>query len=203
MEFNHSGEGDLYMELNNQTTESDSQNQATESDSQNQATIKSKPQIQEIVEFIKLLLESNEKFNNLIASAKIILRPQQKTHIANLLKYMTSEINNSKQNEKDLPIIVILNEIEKVLTDGKIELYEMPELVNVSYDALKKIKVINITTEDLGILIKILIFILIETKFIKLQNEQYNLIVKVLDASIKLMDKSVSVKIPKTKCFCK
>ena len=194
MEFNHSGEGDLYMELNNQ---------ATESDSQNQATIKSKQQIQEIVEFIKLLLESNEKFNNLIASAKIILRPQQKTHIANLLKYMTSEINNSKQNEKDLPIIVILNEIEKVLTDGKIELYEMPELVNVSYDALKKIKVINIATEDLGILIKILIFILIETKFIKLQNEQYNLIVKVLDASIKLMDKSVSVKIPKTKCFCK
>jgi len=97
----------------------------------------------------------------------------------------------------------IVSESLVILSDNKIELYEIPKLVNVIHESLKNIKVIKISTSDVGILIKLILFVLIETKTIKIESKEYELISKVIDSSMILLNKSVEIKVTKmNKCVC-
>lgn len=157
----------------------------------------SKPEYIQIIEFVKLMLSTNEKFNEIINKVKITIRPKQNTQIKEILSYLVSETN--KQN----PIDNIIRETLKILSDNKVELYEIPNLVNVIHESLKNLNTIKITSSDIGNVIKLILFILIETKTIKISNNDYELILKVIDSSIVLLNKSVEIKINKFKnCFC-
>jgi hypothetical protein len=151
----------------------------------------------EIIELSQLLLSTNDKFTELMSKAKININESQSVQIKNTLNYLNNETNGKR------PINNIIDETLKVLADNKVELYEIPQLINVIHETFKNTSSITLKTSDLGILIKLILFMLIETKLIKMQSEDYELISKVIDTSMILLNTSVQIKLPKfNKCFC-
>lgn len=150
-----------------------------------------------VFQLIQLMLSSNEKFVELTSKAKITLTVDQSREIKNTLDYLIRESNGSKL------IANIVDATQEALSDNKLELHEIPKLINVIHDSLRDLKSIVITTGDIGLLIKLILFILIETNLIKLSTQDFDLVVSVIDMSVVLLNKSVEIKLPKTsKCFC-
>jgi len=156
----------------------------------------------EVEQLIQLLLCPNNKFNEFLFKSKITLNSKQRTQISNILEYLNKEIEGKKHLSN------IIDEMIKFLSDKKSKfssssVYEIPELVNVIHESLFNVKIINIITVDLGILVKIILLVLIETKIVKFYERNYDLIIKVIDTSILLLNKSTEIKLPTTnKCFC-
>lgn len=151
----------------------------------------------DIVKLIMLLLSTNEKFNELMSKAKLNLDETQSKQIKNILGFLNNESNNSR------PLNMIVDEVLKVLSDNKLELHEIPKIINVIHESLKNLDSIKISTSDIGILIKLFLFILIETKTVKLSNVDYDLIANLIDSCLILLNKTVEIKLPKTnKCIC-
>lgn len=144
----------------------------------------------EVIKFIENILSSNDKFNDFMSKANVNINQVESAQIKNTLNFLNTEKANSK------PINKIINELTKILADNKVELYEIPELINVIYEALRDTDTITLKTSDLGILIKLILFILIETKVVKILNEDYMLISKVIDTSMMLLNKTVEIKLP-------
>ena len=158
---------------------------------------KPKKKYQDVVLFIQLLLSTVEQLKDFMEKANIQMDETQSTHIKNALGYLINdhEVIQKKQ------ITHIIDEVVKVLADNKVELYEIPKLINAVHEALKTAQSLTLKTSDLGILIKTILFILIDTHVIKMSNVDYVLISKVIDTSMILLNKSVEIKFPK-KCFC-
>jgi hypothetical protein len=151
----------------------------------------------QIIELIKLILSTNEKFNELMSKAKLSIPISQIAQVKDILNYLVSETNNTH------PISNIIKETLEILSDNKIELHEIPKLINVIHESIKNIQSIKITTNDVGILIKFILFTLIETKTVKISNDDYELYSLLIDSSMILLNKSVEIKIPKlNKCLC-
>lgn len=165
-----------------------------------QEVSKHKSDYVQIIELIKLILSTNEKFNELVSQAKITIDDKQSRQIKNILNYL---IGQTVSDDKT-PIDNVVKQALEILADNKVELYEIPSLINVIHESLKNIpKSVRITTQDIGILIKLVLFILVETKTIKVSSEDYELISKVIDTSMILLNKSVEIKVPKfNKCLC-
>ena len=153
----------------------------------------------EIIELVKLILLTNDKFNEFVSKAKITIGTNQSNPIKNILNYLIGETNDDKP-----PIDNIINQVLEILSDNKVELYEIPTLINVIHESLKNLPTsVRITTHDISILIKLVLFILVETKTVKVSSEDYELISKVIDTSMVLLNKSVKIKVPKfNKCLC-
>lgn len=151
----------------------------------------------QIIELVKLVLSTNDKFNELMSKAKISIPSTQLAQVKNILNYLVSETNGTTQ------ISNVIKETLKILSDNKIELYEIPKLINVIHESIKNIQSIKITINDVGILIKFILFILIETKTVKNSNDDYELHSLLIDSSMVLLNKSVEIKIKKlNKCLC-
>ena len=84
------------------------------------------------------------------------------------------------------------------MEDGKLEPHEIPELVAIVYINIS-ITNIKLTGHEVGILLKLIIFLLIESKVLKINQLDYILITKILDSSIKLL--KLNIKIPTNKFF--
>jgi hypothetical protein len=150
-----------------------------------------------VIKLVKLMLLSDDKFNEIINKIKITISPKQNTQIKNILNFLVNETN------KHIPLDSIIIEILKILSDNKVELYEIPLLINIIHESLKNYNYIKISTSDIGILIKLILFILIETKTIKISDKDYELISIVIDSSLVLLNKSIKIKINKfNKCIC-
>jgi len=161
--------------------------------------LKPKSDYVEIIELIKLMLSTSDKFNELIAKAKITIVANQSNQIKNILNYLVGQT----EDDDKTPINNVVKQALEILADNKVELYEIPSLINVIHESLKNLHSIKITTQDVGILIKLILFILVETKTIKVSNNYYELISKVIDTSMILLNKSVEIKVPKlNKCLC-
>ena len=161
--------------------------------------LKPKSDYVEIIELIKLMLSTSDKFNELIAKAKITIVANQSNQIKNILNYLVGQT----EDDDKTPIDNVVKQALEILADNKVELYEIPSLINVIHESLKNLHSIKITTQDVGILIKLILFILVETKTIKVSNNYYELISKVIDTSMILLNKSVEIKVPKlNKCLC-
>ena len=161
--------------------------------------LKPKSDYVEIIELIKLMLSTSDKFNELIAKAKITIVANQSNQIKNILNYLVGQT----EDDDKTPINNVVKQALEILADNKVELYEIPSLINVIHESLKNLHSIKITTQDVGILIKLILFILVETKTIKVSNNYYELISKVIDTSMILLNKSVEIKVPKlNKCSC-
>lgn len=154
---------------------------------------------QDIQNFVMLLLSNNDKFNQLKSNAKINLTDEQTKQIKNILAFLNTETIGS--NSK--PFDNIVQVTTQTLTDGKLELHEIPLIINVIHESLKNIQSVKISTDDVGILIKLILYILIETNTIKLSTNDFDLICKIIDSSMILLNKSIEIKLPKiNKCFC-
>ena len=69
--------------------------------------------------------------------------------------------------------------IQKVLEDGKLEPHEIPELVAIVYINIS-ITNIKLTGHEVGILLKLIIFLLIESKIVKINELDYILVTKIV-----------------------
>jgi transcription termination factor NusB len=151
----------------------------------------------QIIELVKLVLSTNEKFDKLMSKAQLSIPTSQIAQVKDILNYLVSETNGT------IPVSNIIKETLEILSDNKIELHEIPKLINVIHESIKNIQSIKITTNDVGILIKFILFTLIETKTIKISNDDYELYSLLIDSSMVLLNKSVEIKIPKlNKCSC-
>ena len=162
--------------------------------------LKSKSDYVEIIELVKLMLSTNDKFNELVAEAKITIDANQSSQIKNILNYLIGET----EGDDKTPIDNVVKQALEILADNKVELYEIPSLINVIHESLKNLPAsVRITTQDICILIKLVLFVLVETKTVKVSSEDYELISKVIDTSMVLLNKSVEIKVPKfNKCVC-
>ena len=113
-----------------------------------------------------------------------------------MIKYLnTSTIEKLSEHTQ---LNQIIDAINKVLIDGKLELHEVPELVTIVHANILNVN-IKLSTKEVGLLLKLLIYILIETKVIKVTSVQFVLVSKILDSSIGLLQ--INMKIPTNK-FC-
>ena len=153
-----------------------------------------------IIKFIEELLLSDEKFKNFIESSFIKLNEKDLLKIKSILGYIIAKINGGS------PISQIISEINEIISDGKIELYEIPKLVKTIYTSVEKLdNTVIIKSDDVGTLIKIILFILIETNTIKLTNVQTSIISDIIDASVGLLNTQFIIKKPhklNNKCIC-
>lgn len=148
------------------------------------------------------LLINNKSIENLISESKIVIKPEELEKILDVIKYLntgtivansnTSIVVNLSQLEQ------IINSINKVLVDGKLELHEVPELVTIVYANILNVN-IKLSNKEVGLLLKLLIYILIKIQVIKVTPEEFILVSKILDSSIGLLQ--INMKIPTNK-FC-
>lgn len=151
-----------------------------------------------VVEYIALILKRIEKFNELLQKANIHLKDEEYKQTKNILAYLNTELDDTR------PINKIIEAVLNALSDDKLELYEIPTIINVIHESLHNFDSIKISVSDVGVLIKLILFILIETDTIKLSIKDFQVMSNFIDSCLFLLNKSVKIKIktPKLKCFC-
>lgn len=149
----------------------------------------------ELIKAVSQLITSNEKIKELITKSKINIDDNELKIILNVLGYLNQQSTDSNQVKQ------IIGEITKVLADGKLELHEIPELVSVVTANIKEVNV-KLSTKQISILLKLIIYVLIEVKVVKINSEDFDLISKVIDTSLKLLELYVNIPTVKTKCKC-
>ena len=149
-----------------------------------------------LIQLIDVMLSSNDKFVNLTNQLK--LSNTQSEQIKNILAMLTNTTNGSR------PIKNIVDAVSEALSDNKLEAHEIPKIINVIYDTFKKLNTkIVISSQEIGIIIKLILIILTETKVVKISDNDNKLINGVIDMSIILLNKPVEIDITKmNKCFC-
>lgn len=146
-----------------------------------------------IYKLIKEILLSNEKIQELLYKSKIELNPNELKKFITVLNYLFDQTRLNQFGQ-------IITALESVLSDGKLELHEIPELVSTIYLNISSIN-IKLSSNDIGVLLKVIIYILIETNVVKINTQDFELISTVIDSSLKLLQ--LFVKIPVLKhCLC-
>lgn len=149
----------------------------------------------EVIKFIDLMLSSNDDFNKF--STKLMLTDNQAKLIKNIMPMLSNSTNGYR------PFQNIINAVSKALEDNKLELHEIPKLINIVHDEILNLNTdIIITIQDIGSLVKLILMILIETKVVKLSESDYDLSNSIIDMSIILLNKSVEIKIPNMSRYC-
>ncbi len=148
-----------------------------------------------LLETIKKLLESQDRINELVTKSKIVIGENELKIIISVLQYLTTQTNDASQ------ITVVINEVTKVLSDGKLELHEIPQLVSVISTSVKEVNV-KLSGKEVCIFIKLIIYILIEVNVIKIKSEDFELISKVIDSSLKLLELFVQIPVVNKKFSC-
>ncbi len=137
------------------------------------------------VGLILSLLKNSDNLDSLIRKFKIDIEKDKLKSILNILNFLDNQ-------ETKIEKIVV--EIEKVLSDGKVEIQEIPRLVTVINDNLEIITHEQIKESDVSVLIKLLILVMIEVGVIKLSNEDFIITCKLIDNSIGLLLSKIEIK---------
>ncbi len=149
----------------------------------------------DIYKLVGELILDNSKIESLIKKSTIIIKPTELDKIMEVIKYLNTETVNSQSQLKD----IILG-ISKAFSDGKLEPHEIPELVGLVYANIQNIN-IKLTSVEISIMLKIIIYILIESNIIKINQGEFELVTKLLDSSLRLLE--LNIKIPTNKlCSC-
>ncbi len=149
----------------------------------------------ELIDLISQIILDNNKIEEIIKKSTILIKPEGLAKIMEVIKFLSTETSEGCTQLKQ-----IIDAITKVLADGKLETYEIPELVSVVYTNIPNTN-IKLTSYEVGVLLKLLILLLVESKVIKINELDYILVTKILDSSIKLLE--LNIKIPTNKiCSC-
>lgn len=109
----------------------------------------------------------------------------QKDQLIRLLKVLSALTVETKDNT---PLNNILNSINEIFKDGKLEIHEIPLLIKVLNENVSKQKISNITYADFSLLLKLLIIILVELNILKLGVNDIKIINALIDASLELLN---------------
>jgi sulfur relay (sulfurtransferase) DsrC/TusE family protein len=138
-------------------------------------------------------LQNNNQVVNLMNKLSLIIDRKTQGQLENVLKFLTT--NNIKFDSSP-PIKNIIDEIKKVFSDGKLDLYDIPALINIVANIIKldlaNLK-INFDNNLIGLIIKFIVHALIELKIIKTIQQENNSIDKLIDSSILLLKTTMTI----------
>lgn len=137
---------------------------------------------------ILALVSNNDEFSKLAVAINFKIGSTMLQNILDIIKTLSLDSLNS-----------IIDELNKIFADGKLEAYEVPKLLSIIILALNKSKIKKIDHVNIGYLIKCLLLILTHFSVIKLNNTDMNLIFIIIDDTIGLLD--IPVKFSKKCCF--
>ena len=141
------------------------------------------------IEVMTIILKNNDEFKKYLEIAKLSLNEKQIDLINEVMKILSHE------NSKTSSIANIIDVMVDVFEDGKIKLIEMPKLLNILFKNIKIKNLKEINNEDLEIILKIIILILNETKVIKIDENEFDLIFESIDSSVFIFDQFEEINI--------
>jgi hypothetical protein len=152
------------------------------------------------VDKIGSLLMDNNYIQDLIKKLSINIDTATNAKIGNILTFLNTSVSGI------LPLKSMLNNLQQVFEDGVLDLYDVPIIVKIITDLLNT----NINAEllrnvkitDVGLVLKLLIYILIEFKIIQTDKIDNKTIFKIIDSSLDLLETSLKVSNIKFNCSC-
>jgi hypothetical protein len=152
------------------------------------------------VDKIGSLLMDNNYIQGLIIKLSINIDTATNAKIGNILTFLNTSVAGV------LPLHSMLGNLQQVFEDGVLDLYDVPIIVKIITDLLNT----NINAEllrnvkitDVGLVLKLLIYILIEFKIIQTDNIDNKTIFKIIDSSLNLLETSLKVSNIKFNCSC-
>jgi len=146
------------------------------------------------------VLKDNNYIQNLLKKVSVNIDTSTNVKIGNIITFFITNVNGV------LPLHNILKNLQEVFADGVLDLYDVPALVkiiteilnsNINSELLRNIKV-----SDIGLVLKLLIFILVEFKIIQRDKLDDKTIFKILDSSLELLETSLKLTNVKFNCCC-
>lgn len=137
---------------------------------------------------ILALVSNNEEFTKLAVAINFKIGSTMLQNMLDIIKTLSHDSLNN-----------VIDELNKIFADGKLEAYEVPKLISIIVLALNKSKIKKIDHINVGYLIKCLLLILTHFSVIKLNNTDINLIFTIIDDTVSLLD--IPVKFSKKCCF--
>jgi hypothetical protein len=137
---------------------------------------------------ILALVSNNDEFTKLAVAINFKIGSTMLQNMLDIIKTLSHDSLNN-----------VVDELNKIFADGKLEAYEVPKLISVIVLALNKSKIKKIDHINVGYLIKCLLLILTHFSVIKLNNTDMNLIFTIIDDTVSLLD--IPVKFSKKCCF--
>ena len=152
------------------------------------------------VDKIGSLLMDNNYIQGLITKLSINIDTATNAKIGNILTFLNTSVAGV------LPLHSMLGNLQQVFEDGVLDLYDVPIIVKIITDLLNT----NINAEllqnvkitDVGLVLKLLIYILIEFKIIQTDKIDNKTIFKIIDSSLNLLETSLKVSNIKFNCSC-
>jgi hypothetical protein len=152
------------------------------------------------VDKIGSLLMDNNYIQGLITKLSINIDTATNAKIGNILTFLNTSVAGV------LPLHSMLGNLQQVFEDGVLDLYDVPIIVKIITDLLNT----NINAEllrnvkitDVGLVLKLLIYILIEFKIIQTDKIDNKTIFKIIDSSLDLLETSLRVSNIKFNCSC-
>lgn len=152
------------------------------------------------VDKIGSLLMDNNYIQSLITKLSITIDTATNAKIGNILTFLNTSVAGV------LPLHSMLVNLQQVFEDGVLDLYDVPIIVKIITDLLNT----NINAEllrnvkitDIGLVLKLLIYILIEFKIIQTDKIDNKTIFKIIDSSLDLLETSLKVSNIKFNCSC-
>jgi len=155
-----------------------------------------KPKIVNIYTDLFQLLTTAKEVDNIIQNVlKINVDDKTKDNINKILLLLTN-------NNIDFmsPLKNIVDGLKEILVDNKIDLYDIPLIIKILTDIFnleyKNLK--NVSKTDIAIVLKIITISLVQLDFINNDRNQQELILRLIDSSISLLQTTLLV----TKCKC-
>ena len=146
------------------------------------------------------LLMDNNYIQSLITKLSINIDTATNAKIGNILTFLNTSVAGV------LPLHSMLGNLQQVFEDGVLDLYDVPIIVKIITDLLNTninaelLKNVKIT--DVGLVLKLLIYILIEFKIIQTDKIDNKTIFKIIDSSLDLLETSLKVSNIKFNCSC-
>ena len=152
------------------------------------------------VDKIGLLLMDNNYIQNLIKKLSINMDTATNSKISNILIFLNTSVSGI------LPLHTMLVNLQQVFEDGVLDLYDVPIIIKIITDLLNtniNAELLrNVKIKDIGIALKLLIYILIEFKIIQNDKIDDKTIFRIIDSSLDLLETSLKVSNIKFNCFC-
>jgi hypothetical protein len=137
------------------------------------------------------LISNIEQVQNLLDKNICSIQKDQLTKLLKILLILSNETKN------ETPINNIINVLNDVFKDGKIEIYEIPLLIKILNENIFKLNISNISSNDLSLLLKLLIIIFVELNILKLNSNDIKIINIIIDTSLELLN--IQIHIPNKK----
>ena len=158
-----------------------------------------KSEVSDIMINIVKLFASKDEVADIIKLLKLDITEETKKKLVDLLELLTQDTS------EDNIILSIANETKKMLSDNKIDIYDIPSFIKIATDVFSvKLNIGDIKkveTSDVCKLIEIICVGLVKKNIINLDDTiEDEKLIRGITSSISLLE--TTIKISKSKCFC-